>query len=227
VRKGECRAHITWRSPGSRVDRLALATGRDGDLAGLGLLGHRDVQGQHPGVIASLDVLGVQVLTEEQLPAEDAARPLTDHHLGVVLRDSGALRLHREHVVLHIDVDGLRAHTGRSKCTGLGIAPMGLAIFLAANLAGKLIARWGLGPVAALGMLVQACGILLFLLADSTSDYLTVLLPALLIHGIGNGLSFPSLNIAAVRDLPEHQQGLASGLITSAVQIGAGSCITI
>lgn len=111
--------------------------------------------------------------------------------------------------------------------TGLGIAPMGLAIVLAANLAGKLIARWGLGRVAALGMLVQACGILLFLRADATSGYLTVLLPALLIHGIGNGLSFPSLNVAAVRDLPEHQQGLASGLITSAVQIGAGVGVAV
>jgi fucose permease len=66
------------------------------------------------------------------------------------------------------------------------------------------------------------CGILLFLRIDSASGYLAVLLPALVIHGIGNGLSFPSLNIAAVSDLPEHQQGLASGLITSAVQIGAG-----
>ena len=111
--------------------------------------------------------------------------------------------------------------------TGLGIAPMGLAIFLAANLAGKLIARWGLGRVAALGMLMQACGILLFLRADSTSGYLTVLLPALVVHGIGNGLSFPSLNIAAVRDLPDHQQGLASGLITSAVQIGAGVGVAV
>lgn len=111
--------------------------------------------------------------------------------------------------------------------TGLGIAPMGVAIFLAANLAGKLIARWGLGRVAALGMLVQACGILLFLRADATSGYLTVLLPALLVHGIGNGLSFPSLNIAAVGDLPEHEQGLASGLITSAVQIGAGVGVAV
>lgn len=111
--------------------------------------------------------------------------------------------------------------------TGLGIAPMGLAIFLAANRAGRLIERWGLGRVAAVGMLVQATGILLFLRIDATSGYLAVLLPALVVHGIGNGLSFPSLNIAAVRDLPEHQQGLASGLITSAVQIGAGVGVAV
>lgn len=111
--------------------------------------------------------------------------------------------------------------------TGLGIVPMGLAIVVTANLAGKLISRWSLGRVAALGMLVQACGILLFLRVGAANDYVTVLLPALVIHGVGNGLSFPSLNIAAVGSLPDHQQGLASGLITSAVQIGAGIGVAV
>jgi nitroreductase len=71
-------------------------------------------------------------------------------------------------------------------------------------------------------MLIQAAGILLFLRAGATADYIGVLLPALLVHGVGNGLSFPSLNIAAVGGLPDEQQGLASGLITSSIQIGAG-----
>ncbi|WP_179155136.1 MFS transporter [Microbispora sp. GKU 823] len=106
--------------------------------------------------------------------------------------------------------------------TGLGIVPMGLAIVITANLAGRLIARWGLGRVAAAGMLVQGAGILLFLRAGATGDYLTMLLPALVVHGVGNGLSFPSLNIAAVGGLPDERQGLASGLVTSSVQIGAG-----
>lgn len=78
------------------------------------------------------------------------------------------------------------------------------------------------GTVAAAGMLVQGAGILLFLRAGATGDYLTVLLPALVVHGVGNGLSFPSLNIAAVGGLPDERQGLASGLVTSSVQIGAG-----
>ncbi|MFC7589547.1 MFS transporter [Nonomuraea antimicrobica] len=104
---------------------------------------------------------------------------------------------------------------------------MGLAIVIAANLAGRLIARWGLGRVAAAGMLVQGAGILLFLRAGAGGDYLTVLLPALVVHGVGNGLSFPSLNIAAVAGLPDERQGLASGLVTSAVQIGAGIGVAV
>nr|WP_240972460.1 nitroreductase family protein [Nonomuraea sp. FMUSA5-5] len=38
--------------------------------------------------------------------------------------------------------------------TGLGIVPMGAAIVITANLAGRLIARWGPGRVAAAGLLV-------------------------------------------------------------------------
>ncbi|KAB2384568.1 MFS transporter [Actinomadura montaniterrae] len=106
--------------------------------------------------------------------------------------------------------------------TGLGIVPMGLAIVVTANLAGRLIGRWGLRRTAALGLLVQGAGILLFLRTGTSSGYATVLLPALIVHGVGNGLSFPSLNIAAVSSLPDDRQGLASGLVTSAVQIGAG-----
>lgn len=39
--------------------------------------------------------------------------------------------------------------------------------------------------------------------------------------------SFPSLNIAAVAGLPDERQGLASGLVTSAVQIGAGIGVAV
>lgn len=54
-----------------------------------------------------------------------------------------------------------------------------------------------------------------------------MLLPALVVHGVGNGLSFPSLNIAAVGALPDDRQGLASGLITSGVQVGAGIGVAV
>ncbi|MEV5573308.1 MFS transporter [Spirillospora sp. NPDC052269] len=111
--------------------------------------------------------------------------------------------------------------------TGLGIVPMGLAIVVTANLAGRVIERWGLRRTAALGLLVQGAGILLFLRAGASGDYTTVLLPALVVHGIGNGLSFPSLNIAAVGSLPDDRQGLASGLVTSAVQVGAGIGVAV
>ncbi|MDX3233678.1 hypothetical protein [Streptomyces sp. ME19-01-6] len=42
-----------------------------------------------------------------------------------------------------------------------------MAIVVTANLAGRLISRWGLGRVAAAGLLVQGAGILLFLRAGT------------------------------------------------------------
>src|SRR5699024_9057606 len=63
----------------SGVDGLsvsALASGRDLDLARLGLLGHGDLQPQHPVVIVRTDLIGIEVLPQEQLPAEDTARSL-------------------------------------------------------------------------------------------------------------------------------------------------------
>lgn len=106
--------------------------------------------------------------------------------------------------------------------TGLGIVPMGLAIVVAARVSGRLIPRWGLHRTAAAGLLAQGAGILLFLRAGGDAGYVTVLLPALVVHGVGNGLSFPSLNVGALSGQPDERQGLASGLITSAVQIGGG-----
>ena len=54
----------------SGVDRPpVLALAGDGDLARLGLLGDGDLQGEHAGVIAGADVLGVEVVAQDQLPA--------------------------------------------------------------------------------------------------------------------------------------------------------------
>jgi len=60
--------------PPSGADRLSLLVlGDDVDAAWLRLFGNRDPQGEDAAVVARLDPAGVQVVTEEELPAEDAA----------------------------------------------------------------------------------------------------------------------------------------------------------
>lgn len=49
-----------------------------------------------------------------------------------------------------------------------------------------------------------------------------VLLPALVIHGLGNGTSFLAFNISAVGGVADEDQGLATALITAALQLGGG-----
>ena len=110
---------------------------------------------------------------------------------------------------------------------GLSILPMGLSILIVVNFAPWLIARIGLHRLAVLGMLVQGTGILLFMRVGTDSSYLSLLLPALIVHGIGNGLSFPAFNIAGVSGVNNERQGLASALITASVQLGGGLGVAV
>src|SRR5207244_3387281 len=86
------------RTLASGVDGLpVLALAADHDLAGLGLLSDRDPQRQHAAVVAGGDVLGVQVVAQDQLPAEHAAGPFSGKHLRLAVAGR-ALGLHGDDV---------------------------------------------------------------------------------------------------------------------------------
>lgn len=112
--------------------------------------------------------------------------------------------------------------------TAVAIIPLGIMVLLAAQFAtNRLIDRFGLRSVVTGGFLIQGAGIFLFCLAGADAQYFTLLLPALILHGIGNGLVFPALNIAGVGGVADREQGIASGLITASTQIGAGIGVAI
>lgn len=110
---------------------------------------------------------------------------------------------------------------------GMAIVPMAAAILLAVKLAPRIIGRFGLRVPAVAGLLLQGLGIFLFLRAGTEAPYATVLLPALIIHGLGNGTSFLSFNIAGVSGVSNDKQGLAASLIQSAVQLGGGLGVAV
>ena len=110
---------------------------------------------------------------------------------------------------------------------GLAIVPMAVAILVAVNVALKLIGRFGLRFAGVLGLALQGVGILLFLRTGTDSGYLSVLLPALVVHGLGNGLSFLGFNIAGVGGVANEDQGLAAALITAALQLGGGIGVAV
>lgn len=110
---------------------------------------------------------------------------------------------------------------------GMAIVPMAVSILVAVNIAPRLIGKVGLRIPAVVGLLLQGLGILLFLRADENSSYVTVLLPALIIHGLGNGTSFLGFNIAGVGGVADDKQGLAASLIQSAVQLGGGLGVAV
>src|SRR5437870_12074943 len=88
------------------------------------------------------------------------------------------------------------------------------------NIGARIATKLGARTLIALGTLVLGAGMLLFLRTAPHSDYVTVRIPAMLVTGVGVGLAFLSVTMAATAGVPDLDQGIASGLIGTAQQVG-------
>jgi len=73
----------------------------------------------------------------------------------------------------------------------------------------------------ATGLILIALGMLWLTRVPADAGYLTDLLPAFLVAGIGIGLCAPSAQIGALSGVTESASGLASGLVERMREIGA------
>jgi MFS family permease len=106
---------------------------------------------------------------------------------------------------------------------GLWLAPGPLMVVLVSlTIGGRLVGRYGPGPVTAVGAVLFALGAVFWLWrAGSTPDYVSALLPGQLCTGAGVGLVLPSLSGVVGRVLPPERWGAGSSMINTARQIGA------
>src|SRR5919199_516031 len=113
----------------------------------------------------------------------------------------------------------LRGYSSLS--AGLAFIPMG-AVFLVISvfLSARLVNRFGAKPVIISGMALQVVGYLSLAPISITESYFGGLLEPTLPIGIGTGLSFTAINIAALTGTRKGEEGLASGLINTSRQIG-------
>jgi len=112
----------------------------------------------------------------------------------------------------------------------LGYSPMevGLA-FLPANLimaafslglSAKLVMRFGIRGPLATGLFVAALGLALFARAPADGSFAVDVLPAMLLLGLGAGVAFNPMLLAAMSDVEPSQSGLASGVVNTAFMMG-------
>ncbi|HYZ81621.1 MAG TPA: MFS transporter [Solirubrobacteraceae bacterium] len=104
---------------------------------------------------------------------------------------------------------------------GLAYLPVAVSIgTLSLFVAPRLNMR--IGPRATLlpGLALMAAGLLLFAAAPVHAAYMAQLLPALVLLGVGAGLSFPSLMTVAMSGARPSEAGLASGLVNTSMQVG-------
>ena len=70
-------------------------------------------------------------------------------------------------------------------------------------------------------------GYALVLRFEAAPEYAAVLLPTMLLIGIGFMLGFPTMNIQATSGVGDHEQGLASGLVQTSFQLGGAIGLAI
>jgi EmrB/QacA subfamily drug resistance transporter len=113
--------------------------------------------------------------------------------------------------------------------TGLAYIPMGVLIFLTARFASPaLIARVGPHPTLALALALNALGLLWLsgqLLVDGS--YLANLIVPMIVLALANGLGNATAIVAALQGVPADEQGLASGMVSTALQFGGGFGVAI
>lgn len=112
----------------------------------------------------------------------------------------------------------------------LGYSPMqvGLA-FLPANLimaafslglSAKIVMRFGIRAPLAVGLGLAAVGLLLFAQAPLGGQFAVHVLPGMLLLGLGAGIAFNPLLLAAMSDVSPADSGLASGVVNTAFMMG-------
>jgi EmrB/QacA subfamily drug resistance transporter len=104
---------------------------------------------------------------------------------------------------------------------GLAFLPVALLIgALSVGLSARVIVRFGARAALLPGLGFIVGGLLLFQRAPVDATYVTDVLPAMLLLGLGGGLFFPSLMTMAMSAATPEESGLASGLVNTTQQVG-------
>jgi EmrB/QacA subfamily drug resistance transporter len=112
----------------------------------------------------------------------------------------------------------------------LGYSPLEVGLtFLPANiimgifsisLSARLVMRFGIKPPLVAGLGLAALGLALFARAPVDGNVLTDVLPSMILLGIGAGMAFNPVLLAAMSDVAPEEAGLASGVVNTSFMMG-------
>jgi EmrB/QacA subfamily drug resistance transporter len=104
---------------------------------------------------------------------------------------------------------------------GLSLVPMTIVLFLLAKRFGALGDRIGARPLMTGGALVAAAGMALLMRLDEDTSYVTDVVPAVLVFGLGMAMVVAPLTASVLADADEEHAGVASG-VNNAISRVAG-----
>ncbi|MDB5047381.1 MAG: antiporter-2 family protein [Fibrobacteres bacterium] len=104
---------------------------------------------------------------------------------------------------------------------GLAFLPANLIMAaFSLGLSARLVGRFGLRIPLAAGLAAAAVGLLLFARAPANGTFIADVLPSMLLLGLGAGIAFNPLLLAAMSDSAPEESGLASGLVNTSFMMG-------
>jgi EmrB/QacA subfamily drug resistance transporter len=94
-----------------------------------------------------------------------------------------------------------------------------MAVF-SLGLSARIVMRFGIRAPLGLGLGLAAVGLLLFARAPVDGAFVVDVLPSMILLGIGAGMAFNPVLLAAMGDVPQREAGLASGVVNTAFMMG-------
>jgi EmrB/QacA subfamily drug resistance transporter len=104
---------------------------------------------------------------------------------------------------------------------GLAFLPGNLIMgVLSVGISAKLVMRYGIRIPLAFGLTVAAVGLLLFARAPVDGTFVVDVLPSMILLGLGAGMAFNPVLLAAMHDVEPQEAGLASGVVNTSFMMG-------
>jgi EmrB/QacA subfamily drug resistance transporter len=104
---------------------------------------------------------------------------------------------------------------------GLAFLPGNLVMgAISIGLSARLVLRFGIRPPLGAGLLFASIGLLLLARAPVDGNFAVDVLPSMILLGVGAGVAFNPVLLAAMSDVEPAEAGLASGLVNTSFMLG-------
>lgn len=109
---------------------------------------------------------------------------------------------------------------------GAAFAPITVLILLLSPRVGALVSTLGVRRLLTTGFALSVLGMVLLARLPDDGSYLTDVLPALTLLAVGSALAYAPTFVAGTNGVPADKQGVASGLLNAAQELGAAVGVT-
>lgn len=113
---------------------------------------------------------------------------------------------------------------------GLTVLPLSLLVASLSPIVGRLVNRIGPRVLLTVGPILVGIGFILFAVPGVTrgpADYWTAYLPAIIVLGIGMGITVTPLTTGVMSSVPSHESGVASGVNNAVTRAAQGLAVAI